>query len=223
VRHVRLSLLVSVAMLGLAAVGSPAAFAEPEFEGGGGGLTGSGGKSLLTASGGATFIECEGSSSTALGISSLSINALQFVFHGCKSSGEGGSGCTVKSVPVGPAGLIVTNSLKGELGLILPKSTKGTGVGLLILPASGSITTILENACTPETHVTGSLAAEVGPIRTATLALALKVTGLRGTQLIKAIDLSRGGLALPLLSAFGTEAIPSFEELLKLGKDVEVT
>jgi hypothetical protein len=192
-------------MLALAAVGSSAAFAEPEFEGGGGWLTGSGGKFLLTASGGATVIECEDSSSTAVAISSLAINTLQLIFHGCKSSGEGGSGCTVTSSFTTSAGLIVTDSLKGELGLILPKSTRGTGVGLLILPsASGPIATIRENVCTPETSVTGSVAAEVGPIRTATLALALKVTDLHGTQLIKAIDLSRGGLALPLLSAFGT-------------------
>jgi hypothetical protein len=223
-RPARLVFLVSVAMLVFAAIGSSAAFAEPEFEGEATRFTGSGGQFLLTADGGIIVIKCESSSSLgALGeiVSRLFESYMEF-FHGCKSSGEGGKNCTAKGLSA--EGLIVTPTLKGTLGLILPKSTKGTGVGLLLLPENaGFLASVEANTCTPAIKVTGGIAGEVEPIGKRTTTPVLRFALSSGKQLIKTIDLTGGGLSTPRLIVLAAEATEQFAELLEFPKGVEVT
>lgn len=223
-RRARSAFLVPVMAMAFGAAGPPAAFAEPEFDYESP-VTGSGGEFLLRADGGAIVIKCESTSSKAQSQGGYSVNEEVILFHGCKSSGEEKANCTVKSTTAPAAGLIQTWSLKGRLGLTLPKGIRETGVGLLTLsvPVYERITTIEGNACTPETNVTGSVAAEVAPIGTKTKRPILRFIVIGGKQLFKAIDLTHGGLAAPQLEAFGTEATAEFTDLLEYSNELEVT
>src|ERR1700722_8736177 len=190
----RLAGLMLVAAMALSLVVASAAFAEPEFHPIGGTFTGLGlGPEKLVAGG--NEIKCEHNITSGTISSATLVGGLVVTFAGCKSSGTGGGGCTIKSSsPVGAAGVIITNTLHGVLGLILPKGT-GSGVGLLLLPVANSKFFVLEsNKCTAATSVTGNIAGEVNPVGGGLVSKGTLTfqPGEKGES-VKDFDLSTGG------------------------------
>ena len=218
----RLAGLMVVAVMALSLAVASAAFGEAEFKPVGGTFTGKSSTTNKLVAGGNT-ITCSGNTTQGTISSATLAGGVTVNFTGCKSSGTGGSNCTVKSVG-GTAGSILTKTLHGVLGLILAKGS-GTGVALDLLPVSGkTFVEIASNTCTVETAVEGSVAGEISPVGT------LKTTGsllfAPGTtgESIKVIDLSTGGLIKPALEAFGLAASQETSESLGFsGTGLEVT
>jgi hypothetical protein len=219
----RLAGLVFVAVMAVSLVIASTAFAEPAFLPVGATFTGTSGTSTLTA-GASESVVCAADTSSGTISNATLVGGVTVDFTGCKSSGAGGSNCTVKSINTTTEGLILTNTLHGVLGLILPKGS-GTGVGLLLLPvASKTFVTLAKNTCTVETAVKGNVAGEVKPIGvhqlTGKLIFAKATTG---GQSIKDFDLSTGGLVQPELEAFGALATEETEESITFSTQVEVS
>jgi hypothetical protein len=198
-----------------------AASAEPEFKPTGGTFTGSSGGSNKLAAGG-NEIACATNSTKGTISSATLIGGVTITFTGCKSTGTGGTNCTVKSTGAA-AGTIATNTLHGVLGLILPKGT-GTGIGLLLLPVvNKKIVTVESNKCTVETAVAGNFAGEVCPVGTSqTTGKLVFAAGEKGES-IKDFDLSTGGLVKPELEAYGAIASQTTEESLTYSAALEIT
>jgi hypothetical protein len=116
----------------------------------------------------------------------------------------------------------VTDTLKGELGSV--KSTEaGSGVGLLISPASGNAFATLEGTClsaSPEA-VEGSIAAEVPPTEEKGTVGGLNLVGSTGKQVIKEINVL-GTIKKPSLSLGSLEASEAIGEELLFSKSVKV-
>jgi streptogrisin C len=187
-------------------------------------FTGASGASELVANNGAETVTCERDTSGGEVASPTLLGGVVIRFLGCKSSGSGGSGCTVKSTGAPAEGLIITATLHGLLGVVLPKPAAGSNVGLLLLPTSGkTFTTLASNTCTMETKVTGSVGGLVKPTRKSQISSKVIFGVSSGKQNIKDIDLSIGGLAKPELNAFSTAATEETEEALSYEKEVEVT
>jgi hypothetical protein len=221
----RLAGLMLVAVMALGLVAATTAFAEPEFHPVGAKFTGVGlGLDRLAVVG--NTIECEGNTTSGTISSATLVGGVVVTFTGCKSSSvTGEKNCTAKSaLPLGTAGTIITNTLHGVLGLILPKGT-GTGVGLLLLPATGKKFVVIEsNKCTIETSVAGNVAGEARPIGGG-LVLNGQLffqAGEKGES-IKDFDLSTGGLVNPGLEWFGAIASQETTEDLDFSPPVEVS
>ena len=198
------------AIVALSLVVASSAFAEPAFHPIGGTFTGLGlGPEKLTFGG--QEVKCEHNITSGTISNATLAGGVVVTFTGCKSTGTGGSNCTLKSSsPVGAAGVIITNTLHGVLGLILPKGT-GSGVGLLLLPvANGKFFTLESNKCTAATSVTGNIAGETNPVGGGLVSKGTLTfqAGTKGES-IKDFDLSTGGLVRPELELFA--AIGSLE------------
>jgi len=139
-------------------------------------------------------------------------------FTTCVSSGTGGSGCSVSSTGAGE-GEILTKTLHALLGLVLPAVGLGLG-GLLVLPTSGKVfTTLVANACTPETTITGSVAGLLEDNQGGHLILEALVLFI--PKDIAKID-TLNGLVEPALTAFSEEATLETVEHLTFTRDVLV-
>jgi len=215
--------LATALTLGLAV--TSAAFAESEFKPTGGAFNGSSNTANIFKAG-TNSITCTGNTTTGTVASAFLVDRILVDFTGCKSTGSGGSNCTVKSIG-GREGLILTNTLHGVLGLVLPKGS-GSGVGLLLLPvANKKFVEIESTKCSPSTTVLGNVAGEVTPVHVSqnTASLKFQPSGQGGTQgeSIKEFDFSTGGLVVPELEAFGLLASQKTEEALVYSEAVEVT
>jgi len=220
----RLVGLMLVAVMAVSLAVASSAFAEPEFKPVGGTFTGTSGTSKLVA--GSNSITCTTDTSKGTISSATLAGGVTVDFSGCKSTGSGGSNCTVKSTNTSNAGLILTNTLHGILGLSLT-SGASTGVALLLLPsAAGSkeFVKIESNKCTTTTTaVEGSVAGAVTPVGKSQITG--KLTFLPGTEgeSIKTFDPSTGGKVSPELEAFGIEASEETTEALTFSAALEVT
>jgi hypothetical protein len=136
-------------------------------------------------------------------------------FHNCSS--KEGEGCSVKSSNLSGtvSGLIKTEVLDGELGSV-KKTEAASGVGLFLLPTSGTKFVELEGPCllVSPSPVTGTIVGEVTPIA-AGLSNDGKLLfqGSKGTQAIKEINVL-GTIKKPALKALGLLA--SSERTLEL-------
>jgi hypothetical protein len=210
---------VIVLMLSLAT--ASAALAEPLFLPVGATFTGTGGVEITNVFG--ANIECEADTSSGEIRSATLVGGVKIDFTGCKALTSQDEECTVKSVGASTEGLILTNTLHGVLGLILPKGT-GTGVGLLLLPATGKrFYTITATKCNEEQVITGNVAGEVKPVDVHTLKGTLVFQGKGGVASIKDFDLSTGGLVRPELEAFGRTISIERIETITYSAPVEVS
>jgi hypothetical protein len=166
-------------------------------------FTSAGRASTLKAGG--ESVSCTEENDTGEIASSDAVSNVSLYFNGCRSSGSGGSNCTVKSTNSSTGGEIITNELMGAFGTV-KASEASSGEGLLLLPESGKQLTVLaSNSCTIETAVTGQIVGEASPvgISQTTGKLAFAVTS--GKQNIKDIH-TLAGLVAPALDAFATSA-----------------
>jgi hypothetical protein len=127
------------------------------------------------------------------------------IFHNC-SSGTGAEGCSVKSEGGPNASLIITKTLDGELGSVKPAEA-ASGVGLLLLPTTGTVFVTLEGSCLPlsPSPVDGSVAGEVTPVNVASSKdgkIIFQGNGTTGEQEIRSINVL-GVTLSPRLKAFG--------------------
>jgi hypothetical protein len=152
----------------------------------------------------------------------MTVGKVVVEFTGCKSSGSGGSGCTVKSLGSAPAGTVDTNTLKGELGTV--KTTEAaSGVALELKGESSSTFTTLEkNSCTKESAVTGAIAGEASPIGKSQTTGKLIFTVNSSKQAIKVVNLLSGEVE-PELKAFTTTATEATSDAVTYTTAVEVT
>jgi|HubBroStandDraft_2_1064218.scaffolds.fasta_scaffold00536_10 hypothetical protein len=146
-------------------------------------------------------VDCTSSTATGEITGTKQVGSVQITFSGCSSTE--GSGCTVSGSGAG-TGKIVTNTLDGELGSV--KATEAeSGVGLLILPTSGTVFATLEGSCLliSPSPIDGSVAAEVSPTTAVEETVdELDFEGANGKQSIKEINVL-GSTVKPKLLAFG--------------------
>src|ERR1700722_12303552 len=187
----RLAGLTLATALTLGLADTSAAFAESEFKPTGGAFNGSSNTANIFKAG-TNSITCTGNTTTGTVASAFLVDRILVDFTGCKSTGSGGSNCTVKSIG-GREGLILTNTLHGVLGLVLPKGS-GSGVGLLLLPVANKKWFNLQgNTCTGESTASGNIAGEVNPIGTLSLVGTLRFTPGETGESTKKFDLSSNG------------------------------
>ena len=176
--------------------------------------------SLETAS--TDAVTCSSSVTTGEVTSVKTVGNLKVTFSGC--SDKEGSGCSVKGGG-GGTGTIVTTTLDGALGTV--KTTEAaSGVGLLLLPTTGTVFVTLEGSCVPGSpaKVDGSVAGEATPTKVKSTTGKLILTGSKGTQSIKKISVAAGAVVEPKLLALGLLA--SSENAsgeVKYAAEVEVT
>jgi hypothetical protein len=155
------------------------------------------GASTLAASTGETLSCTEGAGAGE--VSGLqTFNAISITFKGCKGKSSSGT-CTAKSAGA-KEGEVVTHTLKGELGTV-KASEASSGIGLLLEPTAGSSFTTIQGECLTEAVVTGSIAAEVTPVNTASSTGKLVFVGGGGSQSIKTVYVL-GKSVSPALTAF---------------------
>jgi hypothetical protein len=183
-------------------------------------FTGSGGTSALETSA-TDAIDCTSTTASGEIAGATKIGSVVVTFHNC-STKEGG-GCSVKSEGAPNSSLVVTNTLDGELGEVAT-SEAASGVGLLLLPTSGTKFTTLEGSCLPlsPSPVDGTIAAETSPVETLGSSGKLVFAGSKGTPDIKTIlvldhTVKPSLLALGLLSSSETST-----DTLKFGEEIEV-
>jgi len=220
----RLAGLMLAAMFAISLVSASVAMAEPEFKQTGVPFTGTSGTSILSANNGADKVICPMDIISGLIVTVTRIDGVMVTYLGCVSSGPNGSNCSVNSTnQTSGSGLILTASLIGTLGLQLPRS--GTGVGILILPASGSeFVTLQENGCTETSKITGSVAGEVQPInhkqKTGKVVFTVSGTSKAG---IKGFMLPGGTTITAKLTGFTAEASEESTEEIEFNEEVEVS
>jgi hypothetical protein len=222
----RLAGLALMAILAVSAVVASAAFAAgPEFKPSTKQVFNTtSGTSTLVGDNGAETVTCTADSSKGEITGAMSVGKVVVHFTGCKSTGSGGSGCTIKSINGAPAaGEIVTNTLKGELGTV--KTTEAaSGVALDLEPESGKIFTELEKTtCTKETKVTGSIAGEASPLNAKQTTGKLIFTTKSGKQAIAAVNLLGAVVMEPELVAYTSTATETTNEAITFTSAVEVT
>jgi hypothetical protein len=224
----RLSGLMMIAILAVGLMAASAAFAEPEFSPNGGQtVTATSGTAELSGNGGAIKVECAKSATVGGKVDSPTlVGGIVVHFLECTAK-EGSASCSAKSSGAPAGNLILTNTLHGVLGLILPKLTGTTGVGLLLLPATGSTFVTLSTPCTsPATSaVSGNVVGEAEPIGISTTMGTLRFAGnpTNGHASVKDFDLSTGGLVKPKLEAYTTEAAEIAQYLVTFGVPTEIT
>jgi hypothetical protein len=156
-------IFVAVLAMSLTAV-SAAVASPPEFNPGTLNIftSESGSGTLETSSG--TVVSCLTDLSTGEVTGPKTVGGVVVTFHNC-SSKNSSEGCSVKSTNGPNSSLIITSPLDGELGSV--KSTESSsGVGLLLLPTSGTVFVTLEGVCLPvsPSPVDGSVVGEVTPV-----------------------------------------------------------
>jgi hypothetical protein len=223
----RLSGLVVIAVLAVSLMAASAAFAEPEFSPNSGQtVTATSGTAELVANGGTNTVTCAKSATVGGKVDSTTlVGGIVVHFLECTAK-EGSAHCSAKSTGAPAGNLILTETLHGVLGLILPKLTGTTGVGLLLLPGSGSTFLTLSTPCTiPATSaVSGNVVGEVEPVvhsqTTGSLLFGASATGFAS---VKDFDLSTGGLLLPRLVAYSATAGEVVASSVTFGTSTEVT
>jgi hypothetical protein len=219
-KSARLLGIVFVALLVSSVVGTSVAAAYPEFKPNAGKFTTTAGASKLVA--GANTVTCTAESSGGEITAAATVGRVVVKFTGCKSTGSGGSNCTIKSAG-GAEGEVATNTLKGELGTV--KASEATsGVGLVLKPTSGTEFAKLEkNSCTAAAAVTGSVAGEASPIgskqTTGKLIFAPGTTG----EKIKEVHLCGGTTDEPELIAFSVAASQETSASVAFASATEIT
>jgi hypothetical protein len=226
-RHARLATLIFVAAIaaGLIATGMASA-AAPEFlPGTPQAFTGDGSTSKLETETG-TKVECLSSVSHGEITGAKTVGSLVVVFHNCHS-GEGSSGCSLKSEGGPNASLITIKTMDGELGSV-KKAEALSGVGILVLPTTGTVFVTLEGSCLPlsPSPVDGAIVGEVTAVNGTASAdgkLIFQGSGSAGSQLIKAINIL-GTVKKPALKALGLLEANAIEvELVLLTTAITVT
>jgi hypothetical protein len=178
------------------------------------------GPGLFTANNGVDKIACEKGTATGTITGMRTFGKVVFKLKECKSTGEAGSNCTIKTTGAG-AGEIVSLTLKGELGTV-KSSEATTEVGVLAEPETGTTwLTLSGNACTETTKVTGRIAGEVGPIKTFTTKGFINFEVVSEKQKIKKIGLL-SGLVEPKMSAFSTSVAEEKDEVLESKEPMEI-
>lgn len=201
-----------VAVLAMSAVAASAAFAQPEFKGEGGssaaGTTfkGTAGAGELA---GTQNVTCTGGSSEGEISSGTEVSKVVVKFTGCKS---GSTACKSKGAA---SGEIKTVALKGKLGDI----EGGSGVGLLLEPASGTEYTNIETCTLLKATVTGKVIGEVKPISTLGTTGELVYEHSGTTQKYETFS---GAGEKDHLSAFGSSAIGVINTI-EFSKAIEVS
>lgn len=145
-------------------------------------------------------VDCASSTTTGEISGAKKVGNVMITFSGCHSSEK--SGCSVKSAH-GGTGEILTETLDGELGSV--KTTEAeSGVGLLLLPTSGTTFVLLEGSCllSSPSPVDGTIAGQVTPTTNEGKAGQLIFEGSKGNQSIKAINIL-GTTVEPQLKALG--------------------
>jgi hypothetical protein len=174
-------------------------------------FTGTSGKGELKA--GSIVVTCTADKDTGEISGTKKVANVVVTFTGCSAEKEA---CKVKS-PGAKEGEVKTNVLEGELGEVAT-SESATGVGLDLKPASGSFVT-LEGSCILTTSVTGSVIAEVSPVKSLVTEGKLIYAEASGKQKIQKFV----GGEKDTLSAFGfleareiTSATEKFEEAVEV-------
>ncbi len=212
--------LVAIAAMSLGVVATASASPPLFSPASGQAINGTSGTSILFA-GGHLIVCGKDVFSGAISSSSLLGNAhvhyLSCVSLATPTSAEH---CTANSSGAS-GGLILTQTLHGRLGIILPSGA----TGILFLPQSGKVfVELAENACTPETKVTGNVAGAITPTgkpqTTGTTTFSLSA----GVAAVKDFDLTNGGgLVKPELVAFSEAGALSQTEETETAANLEVT
>jgi|SRR5580692_690800 hypothetical protein len=225
-RHARLATLIFVAAIaaGLIATGMASA-AAPEFlPGTPQAFTGDGSTSKLETETG-TKVECLSSVSHGEITGAKTVGNLVVVFHNCHT--PEGSGCSLKSEGGPNTSLITIRTMDGELGSV-KKAEALSGVGILVLPTTGTAFVTLEGTCLPvsPSPVDGAIVGEVTAVNGTASAdgkLIFQGSGSAGSQLIKAINIL-GTVKNPALKALGLLEANAIEvELVLLTTAITVT
>jgi hypothetical protein len=149
------------------------------------------------------------------------VGPLRLHFLECKSSGAGGSGCTLKSVGASE-GLILTNSLHSFL--VLQQLSTGAHVTWwLLLPVTGNLFTTL--ASTKGMTVIGQLGGAITPLKSKQTTGKVVFTA-AGQNLALGEEFEGGEVGTHEykgLTAFTTNATVETEASITFAKAVEVT
>jgi hypothetical protein len=227
-RTTRILGLCLVAVLTIAAVASPAAWAKPEFlEKNGKELikkkftfAGSEGRMIAGAKAEIKCKKSEGSGEVVTKEENKKVAKVKIIFKECSAENEAGEVCKPKSKG-GTEGKIETNELKGELGEVAKAEAEGE-VGLKFEPVSGKVYVTLEGKCLPSSPapIEGSLICEVKPV--GTLAKEGKLICLPSGEKQK-IRKFKGETATHELKGFGLESIPVEDtSITKFEEEVQV-
>jgi hypothetical protein len=211
-------LVLSFATAGVAAAATTPEFkpvpAKKKFTGSGNGI-----KSSFND--GSETLTCTGSSVTGELTSARGLGKVGLVLTGCESSGAAKSGCAVNSSGA-KAGEIEIKPLGAELGTVA-SGEAATGVGLRLKPETKTAWfTLVENGCTGESVVSGTVAAEVATVGKKQVGneLSFKVTS---HQAIEKIALDSGTLEDPALTAFASGMTLGGSDAVTFEEAVEVT
>ena len=184
-------------------------------------FTSAGGAVVWTFNNGTETMTCSNSTAAGEVTGAKTLGKLVVKFTGCETSGTKAHGCPVTSAGA-KEGEIVTKALSGELGTV-PTNEATSGVGILLKPETEKKwATLVGNACTEETPLTGSLAAEVPTIGKKQATNKLVISDPSNSQKIKEIKLDSGKEAYPELVSWGTTLIVAatdevaFEEALEV-------
>jgi len=201
----RLVGLIFAAVLAMSLMAVSAAFASaPEFNPGTPqAFTSESGTGQLETSTG-TKIKCLTDLDKGEITGAKTVGNVVVIFHNCSSTESGG--CSVKSEGGPNTSLIITKTLDGELGSV-KKTEAASGVGLLLLPTTGTTFVVLEGTCLPVTPspVQGTVAGEVNPVNTTASkdgSLTFQGSGTGGQNLIRSINVL-GTVLAPRLKALG--------------------
>jgi hypothetical protein len=220
-RKPRLLTTLLTLTLATSLITTPAATAEPLILPVGAAVTStSGALTFNSGKGLASTIECESSSSTGEVTSPHLIGRIVAHFVGCKGKEGSGSECAIMSAGR-PEGAVLTNTLHAILGLaLLPHAT--TPAELLLPGKGGSFLTLL-GTCIKETVLSGSIAGIVNPIGEHVLKGTLNFETPGGNQQVLHFLPSLGGLVLPELIFFGTQATLQLDNALEYSVPTEIT
>ena len=224
----RLSGLMMIAILAVSLMAASAAFAEPLFTPvSGQTLTATSGTVTFVANAGLNTVECAKSVTLGGKVDSPTlVGGIVVHFLECTAKESPNKECSAKSKGAPAGNLILWETLHGVLGLILPKLTGHTGVGLLLLPASGKTFVTLSTPCTsPATSaVSGNVVGEAEPVGHSQTTGKLRFgSGSNGSASVKDFELSTGGTLKPKLEAYTSEAGEVVESSVTFGTPTEVT
>jgi hypothetical protein len=178
------------------------------------------GTGTFSADNGIDIVTCGKGTATGQITGMRTVGKVVFKLKECMSSEQGRGNCTIKSTGANE-GEIVSKTLKGELGTV-KSSEATTGVGVLAEPESGKEwLTLVGNACTEETAVSGRIAGEVGPVKTLTTKGFIDFAAGGAGQKIKKIGVL-SGLVEPKMTAFSAAVIEEKYEVLESKEPIEI-
>jgi hypothetical protein len=149
------------------------------------------------------------------------VDKVKVLFKGCEAT-VGTEKCKTQSRGQ-PEGSILTNTLDGDLGTVAT-SEAATGVGLLLLPTTGSTFVTVIGKCLPaeETAITGKIAGEVLPVKVKQKSGSVKFALNGASQAIKKIFVL-GVEVKPALTAFGLAATLTSTEGITFERELEIS